>query len=127
MTQPYASLPIPGSRRHVLAGARRVGDVAPDETVFVTVVLRRGAEEPGGPADQGDVDAIWAFASRFGLEVVSVSLAARSVRLRGTVADMTSAFGVSLALFGTDEFSYRGRVDSIYVPENLDGVVVAVL
>jgi hypothetical protein len=72
MTHAYASLPIPGSRRHVMAGARRVGNADPGATVFVTVVLRRSEFTAGSPARQADADAVEAFASRFGLEVVSV-------------------------------------------------------
>ncbi len=127
MTHAYASLPIPGSRRHVMAGARRVGNADPGATVFVTVVLRRSEFTAGAPASQADADAVAAFADRFGLRVVSVSLPARSVRLRGTVAAMDSAFGVSLAIFGTNDITYRGRVDSVYIPEELDGTIVAVL
>ncbi len=128
MTHAYAALPVPGSRRHPVAGARRVGDADPDATVFVTVVLRRGADEPGAPADQADVDAVWAFASRIGLEVVSVNLPARSVRLRGDVLTMNEAFGVTLAHYEAGSgHTFRGRTGSIYVPEQLDGVIVAVL
>jgi kumamolisin len=132
MTHAYAALPVPGSRRRPLAGTRRVGDADPQSTAFVTVVLRRGGDGPGTAADQADIDQVWLFASRFGLEVVAVSRPARSVRLRGTVADMNIAFGVDLGTYeGTHrtagEVSYRGRVGSVYIPEALDGVVVAVL
>jgi len=44
MTHAYAALPVPGSRRRPLAGARRVADADPDATVHVTLVLRRGAD-----------------------------------------------------------------------------------
>ncbi len=109
-----------------------MGDADPDATVFVTLVLRRGvgdgAGEPGTPAEQADVDAVWAFASQVGLEVVSVSLPARTVRLRGDVVTMNAAFGVTLAHYeSATGYAYRGRTGSIYVPEQLDGVVVAVL
>jgi kumamolisin len=127
MTHAYAALPIPGSRRHPLAGARRVGNADPDAAVFVTVVLRRSVDVAGAPADQADVDAVWAFASRVGLEVVSVSLPARSVRLRGDVATMSTAFGVTLHEFVKGDATFRGREASIYVPAELDGRVVAVL
>lgn len=96
MTHAHA-LPVPGSRRHPMAGARRVGDADAADTVFTTVVLRRGEVGPG--ASQDDVDLIWRFASDAGLEVAGVSLPARSVRLRGDVAAMSAAFGVSLGTF----------------------------
>jgi kumamolisin len=110
-----------------MAGARRVGDADPDATVYVTVVLRRRDEVPGSSANEADADAVAAFANRFGLDVVSVSLPARAIGLRGSVAACNVAFGVSLGAYATDRFSYRGRQNSVYVPEELDGVIVAVL
>jgi kumamolisin len=128
MTHAYAALPVPGSRRHPVAGARRVGDADPEATVIVTVVLRRGTDVPGGPAAVADADAVRAFANQIGLEVVSVSLPARSVRLRGDVATMNQAFGVTLGHFETEAgHHFRGRSGSIYIPERFDGVIVAVL
>jgi kumamolisin len=127
MTHAYAALPVPGSRRHPVAGARRVGDADPDATVFTTVVLRRGTDDAGAPAAQADVDAVSAFASQVGLDVVSVSLPARTVRLRGDVATMNTAFGVHLGNYETPNFTYRGRQASIYIPEQFDGMIVAVL
>jgi kumamolisin len=132
MTHAYAALPIPGSRRRPLAGARRVGNADPDATVLVTVVLRRAADVagmsgPGSPADQADADAVRAFANQVGLDVVSVNLPARSVRLRGDVATMNTAFGVNLGHYEHESGSYRGREASIYVPPELDGPVIAVL
>ena len=60
MTEPYASVPIPGSRRDPYPGAVRVGDVDPSEPVAVTVVVRRSVSSggvPGSPADADDVQA----------------------------------------------------------------------
>ena len=120
MTQAYASLPVPGSRRHPVPDARRVADAAPDEDVLVTMVLQQGAT-------QTDVDRVWQFASEVGLEVVGVSLPSRAVRLRGDVATMNEAFGVSLGTFVAGARTYRGREGSVYIPEHLDGAIVAVL
>jgi kumamolisin len=128
MTHAYAVLPIPGSRRHPLAGARRVGDADPDAVVTVTMVLRRESDEPGSPASEADIAAVRSYADRTGLEIVAVHRASRSVRLRGTAAAMNDAFSVALGHFETtDGQVFRGRTGSIHVPVALDGVVVAVL
>lgn len=124
MTHAHA-LPLPGSRRHALAEARRVSDAPPAETVLVTVVLRRAGAD--GHASQDDVDAIWQFASDAGLEVAGVSRPARSVRLRGDVASMSAAFAVTLGTYEASGLTFRGREGSVYVPAALDGAVIAVL
>lgn len=133
MTHAYPVLPLPGSRRDPVPGAVRVADAAPDETVFTTVVLRRRADQPGATADAGaaadpdDIQDVRTFATAAGLDVAAVNLAARSIRLRGTAAAMSTAFGVDLGAYETAGLRYRGREGSIYLPEELDGVVVAVL
>jgi kumamolisin len=120
MADAHTGLPVPGSRRHPLPEARRIGDAPPDEEVLVTVVLRTGAGQP-------EADRVWQFASAAGLEVAGVNLAARAIRLRGTVAAMNTAFGVSLGTFVAGARTYRGREGSVYIPESLDGAIVAVL
>jgi kumamolisin len=149
MTQAYPTVPLPGSRRDPVPGAVRVADVTPDETVLATIVLRRASDQPGaaasaapgaagsaGPgaagsagaaADPDDIQDVRTFAMAAGLDVVGVNLAARSVRLRGTAAAMSAAFGVDLGAYERADLRYRGREGSIYLPEELDGVVVAVL
>jgi len=133
MTQAYPAVPLPGSRRDPLPGAVRVADAAPDEPVFATLVLRRRTNQPGAPdevgapADPDDVQDVRTFATAAGLDIAGVNLAARSVRLRGTAAAMAAAFGVDLGAYETVGLRYRGREGSVYLPEELDGVVVAVL
>ncbi len=120
MTRPQGSLPIPGSRRHPVPGSRWIGAADPDEPVFVTAVLRRGA----GPET---VDRVWQFASDAGLEVLGVSLPARSIRLRADVATMSRTFGTELGTFVAGARTYRGRDGSIYIPEHLDGTITTIL
>src|ERR1700742_4671971 len=132
MTQAYPTVPLPGSRRDPVPGAVRVADAAPDETVFATVVLRRAADQPGvsdqlgapdgagAAADPDDMQDVRTFAAAAGLDVAGVNLAARSIRLRGTAATMSAAFGVDLGAYETVGLRYRGREGSIYLPEELD-------
>ncbi len=125
MTDAQSGLPLPGSRRSPLPGARRVGDVDPDEMVAVTVVLRRA--DVDGPASPSDAALVSRFAADSGIDVVAVDLAARSIRLRGRVATMNTAFGVALGTFETRDLTYRGRTGSVHIPVELADVVVAVL
>lgn len=125
MTDAYPGTPLPGSERRSLPGAVLVSAADPAETVPVTVVLRR--ESADGSASQRDVELVEQFARRFGIEVVAASRRARSVRLRGDVATMNSAFGVQLGTFAAGELTYRGRVGPVHVPPALADAVVAVL
>ncbi|HKT03444.1 MAG TPA: S53 family peptidase [Rugosimonospora sp.] len=120
-------VPVPGSRRHGLPGARRIGDAYPHAPVQIALILRRAAPQPGAPASHADLTRVEEFAHAHGLTVSSVNLAARSVSLLGTVTEMNAAFQVSLGEYEVDGRTYRGRVGEIYVPASLAGTVVAVL
>ena len=82
-------------------------------------------------ADSGDVAQVEAFAHTHGLTVVRVDIAARSLRLEGTVAQFSSAFGVKLrrARFSRGTFrhgTYRTRSGEIRIPRPLQGIIVGV-
>jgi len=82
-------------------------------------------------ADHGaspeDIAKVVAFAQSNHLAVVETSEARRSVWLAGTVAQMSTAFGVRL-----DEYdhpgggTFRGRIGSILIPAKLEQIVVGV-
>jgi kumamolisin len=131
---------VPGSERRALANARVVGDVDASEALDVTLVLRPkndGALQPGTLSRQAlaerygaaptDIAKVEAFARENGLTIVKSDAARRSVLLRGTVAAMNAAFGVSLKRYQNDAVTYRGREGSISVPVALKDVVRAVL
>jgi kumamolisin len=143
---------LPGSDEPVDAQAIDRGPADPAERLDVTLLLRRAqaAELKGRVtrlmagdrsqghlsreafagrhgADPADVAAVTAFAQGFGLAVTGSDPARRSVTLSGTVAQFNAAFGVALRLFETPGGSYRGRTGAIQLPEELDGVVEAVL
>ena len=82
-------------------------------------------------ADAADVVQVEAFAHAHGLTVVRVDIAARSLRLEGTVAQFSSAFGVRLrrARLGRGTFrhgTYRIRSGEIRIPRQLQGIIVGV-
>ncbi|MBV9275400.1 MAG: S8/S53 family peptidase [Verrucomicrobia bacterium] len=140
---------LEGSERKKRAGARRVAAAEPNEIFTVSVRVRRRPDAPQLPdllalslaplgerkylsredfakeygASQNDLDAIEEFARANGLEVVEASVPRRTVVLKGTVAQMSKAFAVDLAMYETAEEKYRGREGAIYVPANIAEIV----
>jgi kumamolisin len=149
---PLTRHPLKGSERQPLPGAKPVGKVDPAERLEVTVLLRRRntaaltehvnklarRESAGGHmsreqfedqfgADTTDIATIRKFAEAHGLAVVQEHAGRRTVVLSGTAAQFNSAFGVDLQRFEYEGGSYRGRVGAVQLPDELDGVVEAVL
>jgi kumamolisin len=143
---------LKGSDRKPLPGARAVGKADPTERLEVSLMLRRRNADAfqqratglmrrrraGGHlardeferqfgADNADIDAVKRFASARSLSVVQEDAARRAVVLSGTVAQFEHAFGVNLERFEHPGGSYRGRVGSIHLPDELHGRVEAVL
>ena len=135
-----------------MRGARAVGKVDPSERLEVSVVLRFGdsdalkglvarlakgerpdrhlsreefAQQHG--ADPADIAKVRQFASAYGLTVFKEDLAIRTVVLSGTVAQFNDAFEVTLQTFEYPGGTYRGRTGPIHLPDELHGVVTAVL
>ncbi len=149
MTAPQDRVPVPGSERKPVAGARVVGAANPDERIDVTIVLRRratptvGAEAmpaPGegrfvdraafaavGGADPADVAHVEDFLHAHDLDIVTADLARRTIVASGTVASLNAAFGVTLELYQHDDGDYRGRSGSVHVPAALADAIIAVL
>jgi len=138
---------LKASAKRLPPGAVAAGAVAADETVQVTVYLRRKAEPSTAPAaaakahisrqelgekhgaHAADIELVEQFAHEYGLTVVSASLAKRRVILHGTAEAMMNAFGTKLECYtlpGTSH-QFRGRTGTISVPTELAGVVTAVL
>jgi len=146
-------IPLMGSDRQPLPAARWVAAADPDERLTVTVYVRRDPASGDLPdpaaqalvpptrrvrldhdafareygAASADLAKVEAFAAEYGLTVVAVNRAARSVRLAGDVAAMSAAFHVDLGRYDYPGGSYRGREGAVNIPHELDGVVVAVL
>jgi kumamolisin len=147
-----ANIPLKGSERVAMPGARVLAPADPTERLEVSVIVRRGAGEEfrgrvaalaagqaGGQtlsreefaqrhgASAADLAAVRAFANAQGLMVVQEHAARRTVVLSGTVAQFNPAFNVQLQQMQHDTCSYRGRSGSIELPDSLDGIVEAVL
>ena len=148
-------VPIPGSDRSALPGARAVGVPHPKERFEVTVYVRPrtgitnfrhllAVEKLGAiplpkrrhmtheefsayyGADLRDLGKIEEFALGHGLTVTEVSVPKRSVVLAGTTAAFCHAFGVSLASYEYWGGTYRGRVGPVHIPAELADVVQGV-
>ena len=135
-----------------MRGARSVGKADPSERLEVSVLLRfRGSdalkdrvaklakgEHPGRHlsreefaqqfgADPADIAVVRQFANAHGLAVVEEDAARRTVVLSGTVAQFNDAFEVDLQTFEHPGGTYRGRTGPVHLPDELHGVVTAVL
>jgi kumamolisin len=140
---------IPGSDRHPLRGARRIGPAQPDEPLAITVRLRRKQPLPvtalaerrapaqrtylnhtqleaAHGADPADIAAVEAFARENGLNVIESSAGRRTVKLSGTVAQFSKAFNVVLEQWEHAGNLYRGRTGTVQIPSQLTGIVAGV-
>jgi len=147
-------VPLSGSERVPMAGAKSIGAANPDEKLQVTVLVRSKASREARQseirtlvkqtsakrkhltrqefaaargADAADIEQVVAFAHEYGLSVVRRDAARRSVVLTGTVAGFSRAFQVELYRFEHPAGTYRGRTGAIHVPRELSGVITAVL
>jgi kumamolisin len=144
-------VPVEGSDRDPVEGARRLGPAPPTERVEVTVVVRRRASgasaieqlssqppaerryltrrqyERTEGADRADLDRVAAFAAEFGLDVLWKDSARRSVGIAGSVSQMNAAFRTKLARYESPSGTYRGRTGPVKVPAELAEIVEAVL
>ena len=151
MSTPRNQLPLAGSERAPLDGAREIGPANPNEMVDVTIRLRsRTGKKPIVSADEfkkpiedrailsrkdfeqlhgADADSmarVESFARQHKLTVKEESSARRTVILSGTVAAMNDAFGVALKEYEHPSGRYRGRTGSIHLPAELHEVVEGV-
>jgi len=146
-------MPVQGSERAALKGARKVGAADPRQRILVTVLVRRrpsarslsseieeiSALQPPERkhltheefaatlgADPGELEKVEEFAHEHGIDVVEVSPAQRRLVLSGTVAAFSKAFGVSLARYKHPKGTYRGRTGPVRVPEDLAPIIEGV-
>jgi len=151
MSTPKNPLPLAGSERAPLPGAREIGPANPNEKVDVTIRLRSRAgkkpivsadaftkpigkrtilsrkefEQQHG-ADLNSVARVETFAREHKLTVKEKSAARRTVILSGTVAAMNEAFGVELKEYQHPNGKYRGRTGAVHIPAELQDVIEGV-
>lgn len=153
MTPPQNYIPIRGSERAALAGARVIGPADPNERVEVTVRVRprsavplpipgamnmdrsrqhrhlnRSEFQKNYGATPEDMAKVEAFAREHGLEVVQTSLARRSLVLAGTVSALSATFGVELKKYeiASSGHTFRGRQGAVHISRELGPIVEGV-
>jgi kumamolisin len=132
---------LPGSERQPIG--LRVGDQSGEEMIEVSIIFKPKSRAPvpqnGGAsvtreefeakygADGAAIEKIKQFAKENHLALGEVSAARRTVKLDGTAAEMTKAFGVKLDCYEFGGQKYRARTGGIQVPADLAEWVEAVL
>jgi kumamolisin len=127
-----------GSHRSPLG--TRVGEVPKEEMLTVSVILKPATvpvigeralsrenflEAHGAPP--GSVERIKQFAKLHNLKVVEESRERRTVRLEATAEAFANAFGTTFDRYEQEGCQYRARTGAIHLPEDLEGVIEAVL
>ena len=138
---------LPGSENVQRPGLQPVGKLTSDETIQISVILRRKRESSAAAiasgavrtlthpefqqshgANSGDVQLVEEYAHEMGLTVVDASPQKRRVILAGTAQQLQAAFGAELVEYrSATGHIYRGRSGNLSVPAELEGVVKAIL
>ena len=144
-------VPLPGSEPHPGAQPRWSSPVDSNEQVSVTVTLRRRHDSAAAEmeemllsgrassipreqaaqqvsADPRDMAAVRSFLEQNGLKITAESMAARTLKVQGSIAQMEAAFGVKVGWFddaaGNRHLSYAG---SLSIPQSLNGIITSVI
>lgn len=148
-TSPQGFERLAGSDRMPLPNSRVIGPVDPNESVAVTVYLRRPAtsnlatiineqvqqkgrhlsrEEYSAnhSASPDDIAKVVIFARKNDLSIVETDAAGRKVVLAGTASAMSAAFATELQCYEHPNGTYRGRTGPLHVPAELDQVITGV-
>jgi kumamolisin len=144
---------LPEQTHVALPGEKQTGSIDPNAELQVTLLLRRRRElpelhgkdgdKPGLPrerkhltsaelaaahgATREDIAVVERFAKEHGLELCEVVHQQRGVMLYGKAAAMERAFGVGLVNVEHRRGKYRATVGTASVPQELKGIVRAVL
>jgi kumamolisin len=137
---------IAGSDKKPLANAQPAGPVHADETISVTIVLRRRGDHPAiavdsdsyqphvredygitHGADPNDLTAVETFAHEHHLTVSDRDAARRTIVVSGTAEAIQAAFGTQLQRHTIHGGTFRTRTGGISVPASVHPAIVAVL
>ncbi|BAY50548.1 hypothetical protein SAMD00079811_81770 (plasmid) [Scytonema sp. HK-05] len=142
------SVPLTGSKLTIRPDSRQIAPVDPNERIEVSLYLRQPSpldlsNAIGAPhqrqllsreeyeqkhgADPEDIAKVKEFAQQHDLTVVKISVVRQLVKLAGTAAAMSAAFGVELNHYEHPEGNYRGREGEIHIPTELAPIVQAVM
>jgi kumamolisin len=150
-SEPLDLVPLPGSERSPAEGAEPAS-LKPqaheaNDQIEATLVLRRRAGmtssdamagtltrdelESRFGADAADAELVEKSLTAAGLTILSTDLASRRIRVRGSVAAVSRAFGTTLTTVTSGQpasrATHRHRTGGLSIPRALDGIVTAVL
>src|ERR1039458_4517931 len=147
-----ARIKLPGSERKAMAGAKAGKTADAHDHTEITVRIRGrvqastealmkiAAQKPGDRrplsrdefAEQYGADPAFfvkveAFAHDHGLALSAANPGQRTIRLKGSAASLSEAFGVQLRHYTKGSMEpFRGRTGSIYIPKDLQDIIVGV-
>ena len=79
-------------------------------------------------ASKADATLVSKVMRDFGFNIQGINIAARSIAVKGTVAQAVKAFAPSLAMYkNEDQGVFRDRTGGYHVPTELEGIVTAVI
>lgn len=124
-------VPLPGSERTQLSDVQSAGTLNDNETITVTLVLRRRAGIPAalvaGPetvtheeldaqygADSDDIARVTSIMTGLGLTVTDTHQGSRRMMVTGTIGALSAAFGTTLTLVTSPHLEGRGEVTHRY-------------
>jgi kumamolisin len=134
-------VPLLNSARHPIPHSTYMGLPDPQEKVDVTVVVKRRAPIPSPSVsdrmshsafsdahgvDPSALSAVLKFNQASGLNLIEVDRRRRIVRLQGSIARMSRAFGVTLERFKSRHGVFRARTGPVHVPQTVAGAIEAV-
>jgi kumamolisin len=148
-------IPIPGSQRPAVSGARVLRKADPVQRIQVSIYARRNpnrharalpsldelnAALPGNRryftdaefneaygADPADLKKIEAWARASNLKVIEASVPKRRVLVEGTIEDISKAFGVQLNEYEHPRTGrFRGREGELFVPAEVHDLIEGV-
>src|ERR1700719_1531887 len=128
--------PVAGSERVKLAGSKVVGSPSPRSHMIVSIKVRRKRRLPELKtrptvvlsrsqlarrygASERDIAKIVSILGRFGLAEVESNAGTRTVRLRGTVSQLETAFQTKLIKYSYHDSAYSGRTGAVHVPREI--------
>src|SRR5258705_12633040 len=138
-------VPLAGSKRIAMLGAKVVGLPDQSERIIVSVITRRRDEDgfrqirqarrrmgragfrAAYGADTADLEAIAAYAQSCRVEVVEIRPTERRIILAGSISDLSGAFGASLSLLEHSGVRYRRQVGPLLIPEHLQSIIPSVV
>jgi kumamolisin len=141
---------LQGSERRPMPGAIKQGPVSGDEPIEVTITLKAPAdvaakvkeisEQPLAERkylsredfqktygqSEANMALVEKFARDHNLTIKSKNPEEHTVKIVGSVRDMSQAFNVFLECYSHDGVSFRGRTGTLQIPEELSNVILSV-